>query len=115
MTAVAKMPMVIRGSTDIKQNKKRDRVTMLCLYFYAVLRCAPTALLGNQNMTSNGLFNLCILDADIPPGDGRAAMLQKVLHQHDVMPRSVINVRSIPLAERVGRYIGQPQKVTDGL
>ena len=66
-------------------------------------------------MTSYSLFNLCVLDTDIPPGDGRAAVLQKVLNQHDIMPRSVINVRSVPLAERVGADIGQPQKVTHGL
>ena len=65
-------------------------------------------------MSGYSLFNLCVLDADIPPGDGRAAVLQKVLYKHDIMPRSVIDVRSVPFAERVGRYVGQPQKVTDG-
>ena len=36
--------------------------------------------LYQTHMTSYGLFNLCILDANIPPCNGRAAVLQKVLY-----------------------------------
>ena len=53
-------------------------------------------------MIQNCFFNPLRLHADITLGGGGGAVLQKPLHQGNVITTVFVNLRSIPFAEAVG-------------
>ena len=64
-------------------------------------------------MIFNRRFDFPLLDADIPLCNGCAAMLQKVLHQGDIIAVVSVNLRCVILAETVGTDTRNIQIVTD--
>lgn len=64
-------------------------------------------------MVFNGLFYFPLLDADIALCDGGGAVLQKVLDEDDVVIVRPVDLRCVPLAERMGADAVIAEPVTD--
>ena len=64
-------------------------------------------------MVFNRCFDFPLLDADIPLCNSCTAMLQKVLHQGDIVPIVPVNLRCVVLAETVGTNARNVQIITN--
>lgn len=64
-------------------------------------------------MSLDGLLHLPGLDADVPLGDGGAAVLEELLHQGDIVIAVLIDFGGIVLPEAVGANVPIAQVVAD--
>lgn len=66
-------------------------------------------------MSFYGLLHFPWLDANVPLGDGSAAVLEELLHQGNVIVAVLIDLGCVVLSEAVGTDIPVAQVVADGL
>lgn len=66
-------------------------------------------------MSLDGLLHFPWLDANVPLGDGSAAVLEELLHQGNVIVAVLIDLGGVVLPEAVGTDVPIAQVVTDGL
>lgn len=66
-------------------------------------------------MTFNGLLNLFLLDSNVPLNNRRAAVLQKLLDQSDVVVAVLVDLRGIVFSEAVSADASDTQVITDEL
>ena len=64
-------------------------------------------------MSLDGLLHLPGLDADVPLGDGGAAVLEELLHQGDIVMAVLIDFSGVVLPEAVGADVPIAQVVAD--
>ena len=64
-------------------------------------------------MSLDGLLHFPWLDADVPLGNGSAAVLEKLLYQGDIVMTVFIDLGGIVLPEAVGADILVTQVVTN--
>lgn len=66
-------------------------------------------------MTFNGLLNLFLLDADIPLCNCRAAVLQELLDQGNIVAAVLVDLRGVVFSEAVSADAGDAQVIADEL